>query len=148
HKGQTSALNLGVKEANGEYIQYLDADDLISSNKLERQIERLAGEPKGTLATCKWARFYGCDPSTATFEDQVDFRDYTHPIEWLVQSWAGPGGTMPPVAWLMPRSVVEQIGPWNEKLSLCNDTEYFTRAVLACQKIAFCQDSIAYYRSG
>src|SRR5262249_29206573 len=39
-------------------------------------------------------------------------------------------------------------GPWNEKLSLCNDTEYFTRAVLASRKIAFCSDSIAYYRSG
>ena len=55
---------------------------------------------------------------------------------------------MPPGAWLYPRSIVDAIGPWHEGLTLNNDMEYFTRAVLASERIVFCPDARWYYRSG
>ena len=39
NKGATSARNNGLRYANGEYIQFLDADDLLKPNKIARQIE-------------------------------------------------------------------------------------------------------------
>jgi len=147
HRGQTPTLNRALKEAQGHFIQYLDADDLLASDKIEIQVKRLMSEASDGSATAKWARFYNDDLSTARFREHPDFRDYPAPVDWLIQAWNG-RGTMPPVAWFFSRTVVEKAGPWNEKLNLSNDTEYFTRAVLASSKICFCPDARGYYRSG
>lgn len=37
--GSASARDLGVKHAHGEYIQFLDADDSIASDKLQQQVD-------------------------------------------------------------------------------------------------------------
>ena len=39
HFGASKARNIGVVEAKGEYIQFLDADDIILENKIEKQIK-------------------------------------------------------------------------------------------------------------
>ena len=147
NRGQTATLNCALKEAQGDFIQYFDADDVMDARKIGVQVRRLTGEPEGTIATAAWARFYKDDLGTAVFKRGQDWRDYEEPIEWLLDDWTGKG-TMPPGAWLYPRSVVEQAGPWHEELTLNNDMEYFTRAVLAADKIAFCPDALLYYRSG
>ena len=147
NRGQTAALNRALADARGDYVQYFDADDVMEPGKIESQVRRLADEPEGTIATAAWARFYDDDFGTATFKRGHDWRAYEEPLAWLIHDWTG-HGTMPPGAWLYPRSVVEQIGPWHEELTLNNDMEYFTRAVLASRKIAFCPDARWYYRSG
>jgi len=147
HRGQTATLNKALTHAQGDFIQYLDADDLLAPNKIEIQVTRLLDEDADASATCRWERFYNDDLRTAFSPEHEDFRDYDSPIEWLIQAW-NCRGTMPPVAWLFPRSVVEKAGPWNEELSLSNDTEYFTRAVLSSHKLAFCPTALGYYRSG
>ena len=42
--GSASARDLGLKEAQGKYIQFLDADDTISPDKLEKQVEFMERE--------------------------------------------------------------------------------------------------------
>src|SRR5262249_14694441 len=50
--------------------------------------------------------------------------------------------------WLIPRKIVERAGPWDERLSLINDFDFFTRALLASQGVRFCPGARTYYRSG
>jgi len=145
--GQTSALNRCLVEAKGDFIQYLDADDILEPHKIEVQVNRLLKEPVGTLAIAPWARFYQNDLSTAKFVPNRDWKDYDNPIAWLVDGWTG-HGTMPPSSWLYPRKVVDSIGLWHEDLTLNNDMEYFTRAVLASNRLVFCPEAKWYYRSG
>ncbi len=147
--GQTGALNRALAEMHPDtaFVQYLDADDTIASDKIAVQVRRLLAEPARTLATCAWARFYDDAPESAVFTPFNDYHDYDDPVGWLIDDWTGQG-TMPPGAWLYPRSVVDAVGPWNEALTLNNDMEYFTRAVLASDKIAFCGDARLFYRSG
>ncbi|MFN3314526.1 MAG: glycosyltransferase family 2 protein [Hyphomonas sp.] len=149
NRGQTATLNRALAEMSPDtaFVQYLDADDTISPNKIEAQVRRLLAEPPGTLATCSWARFYNGDPASAVFKTFHDHRDYPDPLGWLVDDWTG-RGTMPPGAWLYPRAVVDAVGPWHEGLSLNNDMEYFTRACLAASGIAFVPEARLYYRSG
>ncbi len=147
NRGQTAALNRCLVEAQGDFIQYLDADDILESQKIEVQVRRLLKEQPGTLATAPWARFYQNDLATAKFVPNNDWQDFDDPIAWLVECWTG-HGTMPPTSWLYPREIVEATGLWHESLTLNNDMEYFTRAVLASKKLVFCPEARWYYRSG
>lgn len=145
NRGQTAALNRCLKEARGEFIQYLDADDILAPDKIERQMRRLQMN-LDCIAMAEWARFRD-DPQSAVFESYPCWQDLL-PVDWLVADWKDGGGMMYPAMWLLPRSIVDSIGPWREDLTLINDTEYFTRAVLASRHVLFSEGARTYYRSG
>lgn len=145
--GASAARNRALREAGGDFIQFLDADDLISPGKIAAQVALLKQRPPGVLATCAWGRFTD-DPGTAKFVDEAVGRDFRG-LDFAVLC-AGTGAMMHPSAWLAPRAVLDRAGPWNEALSLNDDGEYFCRAALAGTGLAFCPEPAArsYYRSG
>lgn len=145
NQGQSAAENRALQEAQGDFIQYLDADDLLAPDKIERQIELLKNKDAPFVASGEWARFYQ-SPAEAKFSPEPVWADMT-PIDWLICSWEG-GGMMHGAAWLIPRPIVEKAGPWNQDLSLINDFDYFSRVLLASQGVKFCWGAKTYYRSG
>ncbi|MCP9826035.1 glycosyltransferase [Synechococcus sp. EJ6-Ellesmere] len=143
--GQTAALNTALRHCHGNYVQYLDADDLISPNKIALQIARLQGKPQ-CIASAEWARF-SSEPTEARFDPEAVWTDLD-PLDWLAGSRAQGGGMLFPALWLLPRQLVEATGPWQEDLCLNNDAEYFTRALLKAERVLFCPGARCYYRSG
>ena len=143
--GQCSAFNAAFRHAQGDYIEYLDADDLLHPRQLEVQLNRLAALPPGWVASGAWCRFHRHE-AEAVFQPEAVWRDLA-PVDWLISSWSG-GGMMHGAAWLAPRAVATAAGPWDERLSLINDFDFFSRLLLAGQGVAFCPDARSYYRSG
>jgi glycosyltransferase involved in cell wall biosynthesis len=145
NRGQCAAFNLAFQHAQGDFIEYLDADDLLHPQKFEIQLARLAAEPAGCVAAGAWGRFYR-DPTETIFTPEPVWRDLPS-VDWLVESWRG-GGMMHGAAWLAPREIASEAGPWNESLSLINDFDFFTRLLLAGNGVVFCPEARSYYRSG
>lgn len=144
HRGASAARNAALVVSHGDYIQYLDADDLLAPDKLAHQVIQ-AIELDDDFALCgTWSRFHR-SIADADFTPQPLSADLA-PIDWLVLKLEQNRMTHP-ASWLIPRSVANQAGPWNESLSLDDDGEYFTRVVLASKGVRYCPDAVSYYRS-
>ena len=140
--GASAARNRAFEASTGEFVQFLDADDLIAPDKIELQLRRLIGNPK-SVASAEWGRFYET-PEETQFEPSPVNRDLD-PLDWLVLNRLG---MLLPARWLIPRTLAEVAGPWDVSLSLADDAEYFSRVLLASEKVLFCEGARCYYRSG
>src|SRR5262249_13385356 len=133
--GAAAARNAALRAAQGDFIQYLDADDLLETHKLERQVRLLQGGPVGRLAGCSTRHFVdGTDPATGILDEFGSaLGDSDDPVDWLLRLYGlgGNPGMVCVSCWLTPRAVADEAGPWDESLSLDDDGEYFNRVVLA-----------------
>lgn len=71
NSGSAVARNRGLKEVQGEYIQFLDADDLLDKDKLRRQTEYMASQKLDVSYT-----------RNAYFRSQEELGDYTIQPGW------------------------------------------------------------------
>lgn len=55
NKGASSARNMGVQKSSGEYIQYLDADDVIYPQKLSRMLSEYSILKRNEVLYCNMA---------------------------------------------------------------------------------------------
>ena len=146
NRGASAARNAALRSAGGEFIQFLDADDLLAPEKIARQLARAAQAPAGSSFTAHWGRFQS-DPTQADYcETNALFADLS-PVDYL-QRYGNRDCMTHPAAWLVPRAITDAAGPWDESLSLNDDGEYFARVVAASTNILYCRDAISLYRSG
>jgi glycosyltransferase involved in cell wall biosynthesis len=148
NRGAAAARNSALLEAQGDFIQYLDADDLLSPEKVEEQVLLLCNHPEYLSVSAAIYFFDGCDPDAGIVERSGAF-DTDDPVAWLTDLLGpdGPFGMVPPGAWLTPRSVTERAGPWDDSArSPDDDGEYFARAVLASRGIRASKTGRFYYR--
>jgi GT2 family glycosyltransferase len=138
--------NLAFAHTRGELIKYLDADDLISPDLVEQQVERLQGHAD-CIASSRWKRFC-TDVDERPFESDATWADLS-PADWLVTS-SREGGTramMQCGMFLIPRPLIERAGGWDERLTLIDDMEFFGRLFCTSSRILHTSGAL-YYRSG
>lgn len=145
NKGQDAALNNGYHHSTGDYIKFMDSDDLINPEMIELQVKALTDDNVDYVAYGEWARFSDDKPESADFARLHYWKDAS-PIDFLTSEDCGPMlqcGIM-----LIPRNLIEKSGLWDERLILFNDTEFFTRVLLQSKGIIFSDGAKLYYRSG
>ena len=144
NQGAAAARNKAFSLCKGDYIQWLDADDLLSPDKIERQMEALErGGTCRTLLSSAWGRFM-YRPHLADFSPTLLCCDLS-PAEWLLRKMAL-NLHMQTATWLVSRELTEAAGPWNTRLAVDDDGEYFCRILLASEGVRFVPDAKVYYR--
>jgi glycosyltransferase involved in cell wall biosynthesis len=144
--GAAAARNALLRLAQGDYIQWLDADDILHADKIERQVgDAEPGDRAEVLFTCAWGRFFN-RTDRARFTSDSLWQTLT-PVDWLSRKFSD-NAFMFPATWLISRRLATKAGPWNEKLTLDDDGEYICRVVAASEQVVFAADARCYYRVG
>jgi glycosyltransferase involved in cell wall biosynthesis len=145
NQGGCVARNTAFEASQGDYIQWLDADDLLGVDKIEKQarVAQEIGDP-AVLFTCTWGSFF-FRPGKAKFKESALWRDLSAE-EWLL-TWLV-DYMMPVSTWLISRQLSEQIGRWDTRLKMNQDGEYFCRAVVFSRYVKFVPEAVFYYRQG
>lgn len=145
NQGAAEARNQAFLLSQGDYIQWLDADDLLGPDKITKQMEALGDPPnKSTLLSGGWGRFvYRYD--RAKFVPSALWCDLS-PVEWLMRKMSL-NTHMQTATWLVSRELTDAAGPWNTKLLGDDDGEYFCRILLASNGVRFVPEARVYYRA-
>ena len=144
NQGAAIARNTASSLSRGDYIQWLDADDLLSPDKVTRQMQAAEETMDSrTLFSSPWASFR-YRPSKGKFIPTPLCYDLD-PTEWLTRKWEG-NWHMQTATWLVSRELTEAAGPWDGRLLGDDDGEYFARVINASTGIRFVPQSRVYYR--
>ncbi len=145
NQGAAATRNNAFLLSKGDYIQYLDADDLLEPEKIARQMEALKPSPsKRILLSGGWGTFMHRYHQTK-FIPSALWCDLS-PVEWLVRKMEQ-NLYMQTASWLVSRELVEAAGPWDTRLLGDDDGEFFCRVLLASEGVRFVPEAKVYYRS-
>jgi glycosyltransferase involved in cell wall biosynthesis len=144
NQGASAARNKAMTLCQGDYIQWLDADDLLCPNKIARQMQTAekVGN-KRALLSCGWGYFMH-RPFKAKFTSSSLWCDLS-PVEWLVRKWEN-NAHMQTATWLVSRELTKAAGPWDARLLNNDDGEYFCRVIVASDDIRFVPGAKVFYR--
>jgi glycosyltransferase involved in cell wall biosynthesis len=144
NQGAAAARNYGLHLSQGEYIQWLDADDILAPDKIERQLAALRqSDNSRILLSSPWA-YFNYRTCCARFIPTSLWQDLS-PIEWLLAKM-GENLHMQTATWLTSRQLAEAAGPWNTRLLSDDDGEYFCRVLLASGGTRFVPEAKVFYR--
>lgn len=148
--GASKARNIGIKNANGMYVQFLDADDILSENKIEEQVKLFETNKQIDLCFCRTIVFtFNKSLITNQEVNSEIFTFETISGNQLLALLLGKNNKVFMIlqsAYLVKKSILTISGLWDETLSLDDDGEFFSR-VLNCSKIvAYDKKGINYYR--
>jgi glycosyltransferase involved in cell wall biosynthesis/peptidoglycan/xylan/chitin deacetylase (PgdA/CDA1 family) len=144
NQGAASARNTALSLCRGDYIQWLDADDLLAPDKIARQMavsnQRLS---KKTLLCSEFGRFL-YQWQRAQFVRSSLWEDLS-PAEWLLRKMRD-NLYMQTGTWLVSRELSEASGPWDTRMAYDDDGEYFCRVLLKSDGTKFVPGARVYYR--
>jgi glycosyltransferase involved in cell wall biosynthesis len=144
NQGAAAARNHAYALSRGDYIQWLDADDLLAPDKIAKQIDKARQlHSSRILFSAGWGHFF-YRTGRAKFVPSALWCDLS-PIEWLMRKM-GRHVHMQTATWLVSRELTEAAGPWDVRLWVDDDGEYFCRVILASDEIRFVPGSKVFYR--
>ena len=119
--GAAATRNFAYSTCQGEYIQWLDADDLLSPDKITLQLEAAEDcNDSKILLSASWA-YFQYRPRKARFIPTPLWHDLS-PLEWMTRKMEH-NLHMQTGTWLVSRELTELAGPWNSDLLGDDDGE-------------------------
>jgi glycosyltransferase involved in cell wall biosynthesis len=137
--GPGAARETGRAEARGEFLQYLDSDDWMAPNKIERQVGELRNEQAADLCYCGTVETREWEPGVRRVRGRTGEKlDSIFPHLLTGRLWH----TISP---LYRRSFSDRLGAWTS-LRQEEDLEYDARAGALGARLAYCEEVLAEHR--
>jgi hypothetical protein len=172
-RGANAARRAGFEHASGDYVQWLDADDLLAPDKIERQVQALEAHACHDIAHGDWVweqtvpgldaapgaavafmaaaiaygdrRWQRCPERAQVVRARFATGPSTDYLLRLLADWWAP-----PHAYLVrakaARWLHEHDG-WHLDMRCAQDREYYTKAALHGQRFVHVREAIAIYRT-
>jgi glycosyltransferase involved in cell wall biosynthesis len=137
NKGDAGAYNTGFAAASGDYIQFIDGDDVLAPTKIERQLGVFQAKPDADIVYGDIRNFQTAGgparwDDIATQSEEDILKEFIAPR----RGWSGIGA----LGTLFRRRTLEKVGPWDESLYIA-DLDYWLRAVIVGCRFEHCAGS-------
>ena len=143
NQGQSAARNLAAKQAEGEYLAFLDQDDLWDSRHLELLVAPLVANPHAG-----WSH---CDFDEIDFDGHIVTRGFLryagvpHPKRTILECVSG-DLMIPPSASVLRRTAFEEAGGFDVELSGYEDDDLFVRVFRLGWEIVYVETPLVRFR--
>ena len=141
-KGGNYARNLGVKNAKGNYIAFLDDDDEWLCEKIEKQMKAMQGNQKIGLVYCGTIVEKNMDKSNRIrqmIEDEEKYADGDLSKRVLIHTICTTSTI------LIKKEILEKIGGFDENLKFWQDYELSIR-IFQTTKVKLIRENLVIYR--
>lgn len=133
-KGQSDAINKGFKIAKGEYVGWLNSDDIYNDYTVEMLVKNISDEHD---------LYYGIVGIINQYDEFIDIEKFIPNLNFLNLLY-GPGTTLQPGSFYS-KKILEKVGFLNERLNFVMDWDLFLRILLE-SKAKFIPHVMAYIR--
>lgn len=138
--GLPVARNRGIVQSSGQFISFIDADDLWKPDKLKLQLEALQKHPEAGVAY-SWTAFIDEKSEFLYAWEPLLFEGNVYP-QLLVRNFISSGSNI-----LVRREFIESAGEFDPSLKSVEDWDYYLRLAALCPFVLVPQYQILYRRS-
>lgn len=145
--GACAARNTGIRHCSGDYVQFLDADDLMAKNKLELQVHQIESctNPDHSVSFSALVQFRNGSSPESGERWHEEFKRFDKPMQLLCKLLLS-DQYIQTGQWLISRGLAQQTGPWDESLAADQDGEYFARILQKAHIVLSCPTAVVFYR--
>ncbi|NJK38064.1 MAG: glycosyltransferase [Oscillatoriales cyanobacterium RM2_1_1] len=135
--GLATSRNRGIARAQGQYISFIDADDLWTSDKLEAQFQALESTPKAAVAY-SWTDLIDQSSQFLNTDSRASFSGNVYP-HILLGSFPSNGSNV-----MVRRQALLELGGFDESLNAAEDWEMWIRLAANYFFVAVSKPQILY----